>query len=109
MKTIKLRSSDHLADKVAARVACFIVNQQLCCAMWLNKRFNAFSKQQKKRTLIFAGLLFATLLALGLIPSLYTIPSLSQNYTAAHIGQPSELPKPGFGKPQLTDSITIKK
>lgn len=90
-------------------MACFIVNRQLRCAMWLNKRFNSFSKQQKKRTLIIAGLLFATLLALGLVPSFYTIPTLSPNYTSAHIGQPSELPKPGFGKPQLTDSITIKK
>lgn len=109
MKTIKLRSLDHLADKVAARVACVIVNQQLRYAIWLNQRFNAFTKRQKKRTLIIAGLLFTTLLALGLIPSLYTIPPLSPNYTSVHIGQPSELPKPGFGKPQLTDSITIKK
>lgn len=109
MKTLKLKSSDHLADKVAARLACFIVNHQLRFAVWLNRRFNACSQQQKKRTLILAGLLFITLLALGLIPSLYTIPTLPQNYTSEHIGQPSELPKPRFGKPQLTDSITIKK
>lgn len=109
MKTLKLKSSDLLTDKVAVRLAGLIIAQQLRFSVWLNRRFNAWSTGQKKKAAIIAGLLFALPLALGTIPSLYTIPALSQNYTSAHIGLPSGLPKPEFDKPQLTDSLTIKK
>jgi hypothetical protein len=98
-----------VSDKIAAMIAGKIIGIQLQVSGSLNRWFNRFSTRGKKSLLLTTGVLSAILLVTSAFSSLYTIPKLSQNYTSAHIGMPSELPGPKFNKHQLTDSLTIKK
>lgn len=109
MNSSKNKTISILTDKVAARLANLIIVIQQRVSEWLNQRFNAYSTQGKKRIIIVFGLVISIFLVVGSFSSFYTIPKLSQNYTSAHIGLPSDLPKPLFTKRQLTDSLTKKK
>jgi hypothetical protein len=109
MKLPENKRSDLLTDKVASILANLILHMQTCSSGWLNQRFNSCSTQEKKRLTVIIGLLSSILLIAGSFCSLYTIPKLSQNYSSAHIGMPSNLPKPHLNERQLTDSLTKKK
>ncbi len=108
MTSSKKNTSDLLTDKVAASLAGNIIKFQLRWSGWLNQRFNAYSTRGKKRIIIVFVLLTSVLLLAGSFCSFYTLPKLSQNYTTAHIGLPSDLPKPHISNRQLTDSLTKK-
>ncbi len=98
-----------LSNKLAGLLANAIIKVQAGCSTWLNQKFNSYSTQGKKRLLISIGMIASTFLIAGSITSFYPIPRLSQNYTSAHIGMPSELPKPVINVHQLTDSLTKTK
>lgn len=106
---ISQNTSHILSNKVAGLLANAIIKGQVCCSTWLNQKFNGYSTQGKKRLLISIGLIAAIFLITGSFSSFYSIPKLSQNYTSAHIGMPSELPKPAINVHQLTDSLTKTK
>jgi hypothetical protein len=98
-----------VSDKVAAVLANSIIKFQQRLSGCLNQWFNACSIRRKKSILIAFALLTSIMLITGVFCTFYKIPKLSQNYTSAHIGMPSDLPKPQFSKRQLIDSLTKKK
>jgi hypothetical protein len=100
---------NRITDKVATYLANQIIRAKYYLAQSLNQWFNAYPAPLKKKILVAAGLLFSIVLVGGAFSSTYTMPGLSQNFTSAHIGQSSDLPKPKFYKRQLIDSLTIKK
>jgi uncharacterized membrane protein len=113
MKAIKesLQSwtNNLVSDKIATMIAGKIIGIHLQVSGSLNRWFNRFSTRGKKRLSLTIGVLWAVILITSAFSSLYTIPKLSQNYSSAHIGMPSELPGPKLNTHQLTDSLTIKK
>ena len=102
-------TSHILSNKVAGLLANAIIKVQVGCSTWLNQKFNGYSTRGKKRLLISIGLIASIFLMADSFSSFYPIPRLSQNYTSAHIGMPSELPKPAISVLQLTDSLTKTK
>jgi hypothetical protein len=103
-------TSNKVNDRLAAVLANRLIKVQFRIAHYLNAWFNTYSVKQKKWILILSGLLVAGFLITGVFSSFYSIPLWSQgNYTSAHIGMASEIPKPNFSKHQLIDSLTIKK
>ncbi|NNU33679.1 hypothetical protein HK413_05125 [Mucilaginibacter sp. S1162] len=109
MNLFKNKTSGADNDRLAASLARKIVKFQRQISGRLNRWFNAFSINQKKRVVIIFGSLIAAVLIGGLFYPSYTIPKLSQNYSSAHIGQASDTPKPQLSKRQLTDSLTKRK
>ncbi len=101
--------TNRVTEKVAAYLANQIIRAKCHLAQCLNQWFNAYTVRLKKRILIGAGLVLSIVLVGSAFSPSYTLPRLSQNYTSAHIGQSSDLPKPNLSKRQLTDSLTIKK
>lgn len=97
------------SDKVAIALAEKIINFQQRVAARLNNWFNNYSVNQKKGILIISCALFASVLISGAFSSFYGMPLLSQNYSSAHIGQASDIPKIPKEKSQITDSLTKKK
>lgn len=91
---------------LAAKLANLIILTGFKCSTWLSRRFNACSDRKKKIIVLTSGLLIAALLIAGCLTPLSCASGLSQNYHSAHIGLPSDLPKPDFLKPQLIDSLT---
>ncbi|GAB2977368.1 hypothetical protein GCM10027049_10560 [Mucilaginibacter puniceus] len=103
-------ASDKVNDQLAAVLANRLIKVQFRIAQYLNAWFNAYSVKQRKWILLSSGVLIAGLLIAGVFSSFYSISLWSQgNYTSAHIGMASEIPKPNFSKHQLIDSLTIKK
>jgi hypothetical protein len=74
-------------------------------AGWVGTRFNRFSKGQQKCVLFIFCFTISGLLLSGLSGSFMVPPA---GYTAHHIGQASDIPKPNPAKNQLTDSLTLK-
>ncbi len=103
------KTSQVFSNKVADMLANVIIKVQIACSNWLNQKFNAFSTQGKKRLLIAIGFMTSCFLIAGSFCFFYTIPKLSQNYSSAHIGMPSDMPKPIINEHQLTDSLTKTK
>lgn len=109
MNSSQNKTSQVFNNKVAANLANVIIKVQIVCSNWLNQKFNACSTQGKKRLLIAIGFITSLFLIAGSFCSFYTIPKLSQNYSSAHIGMPSDMPKPTINEHQLTDSLTKTK
>jgi hypothetical protein len=96
-------------ERLAALIAGRVVRFQYMIAAAMNRWFNAYSVRQKKWILFSFGLLVSTVLITGVCSSFYTIPlQAAQNYSSAHIGQPSKIPHQKINNNQLTDSLTIK-
>jgi hypothetical protein len=107
---ISQNNTSHIvSNKVAGLLANAIIKVQVGCSNWLNQKFNGYSTQGKKRLLIAIGLLTSIFLIASSFSSFYTIPKLSQNYSSAHIGMSSDMPKPIINEHQLTDSLTKTK
>jgi len=109
MNTFQNHASQVCSNKIATLLANVIIKIQINCSIWLNRKFNAYSTQGKKRVIIAIALITGIFLITGSFTSFYPLPKLSQNYTSAHIGMPSELPKPTISVHQLTDSLTKTK
>jgi len=109
MSIYQNNTSNILSNKVAGLLANAIIKVQVSCSTWLNQKFNGYSTQEKKRLMISIGLIASIFLIAGSFSSFYSIPRLSQNYTSAYIGMPSELPKPAISVHQSTDSLTKTK
>lgn len=109
MNVLNSKTSAHLSDKVAASLAKQMITFQIRFSAWLNRWFNAYTVRRKKQIALAIGLLTSVILMSSSFCSHYTIPKLSQNYTAAHIGRASKFSYSQFIKRQLTDSLTKKK
>ncbi len=97
-------------ERLAAIIATKLIGVKYRLATILSKWFNRRSVSQKKWIVISVGLFVAAILVTGVCSSFYTIPlQRDQNYSSAHIGMPSVIPRQKIHNNQLTDSLTITK
>jgi hypothetical protein len=98
-----------MSERLAAMIAEKLVRFKYRIASAMNKWFNAYSTNHKKWIVFSVGLLVSMILITGVCGTYYTIPlQTAHNYSAAHIGMPSEIPHRKSNNNQITDSLTIK-
>ncbi|MDT3401028.1 hypothetical protein [Mucilaginibacter terrae] len=97
------------SDRAAAAIANAILHLKKRLATAINLWFNGFSKRQQRWILGLVTVSIITWLLSTLNGPFNAFSKQSKvPYSAAHIGQPSDLPIPQNGQKQLTDSLTIK-
>ncbi|OOQ61949.1 hypothetical protein [Mucilaginibacter pedocola] len=102
-------SENQASDRAAMAIAHGILCLQKRLATAVNLWFNGFSHRQQKCILGLIGVALATWLLTTINGPFNAFSKQSKvPYSAVHIGQPSDLPKPKHGQKQFTDSLTIK-
>lgn len=99
------------SDRVAARIAGRIIRWQVSLAARINSRVNRYSKTGQRKFLWFFCAAWIAIVCFNFLHGLKatTIHTVQPNYLPAHIGQPSDIPKPANRPMPQTDSLTIKK